>query len=276
MSAFMRFPNFRDKAFTLSYDDGTCHDIRLAKMINDYKLSATFNLCSFRDPAEESGWKLSESEALEIFSGDNIEVAVHCERHLTLTEVSPSVAARDILANREKLEKLFKKPVTGMAYPCGAYNDDVVGILKNCGIDYSRTTKSTEGFAVPTDWLRMPTTCHHDNPRLMELADKFLESEKFSYFWRNKPKLFYVWGHSFEFPNNNGWSKFEAFLEKVAGKDDVWYATNIEIYKYVRAFNRLVFSTDLEYVENPSAVDVYINVLNKEIVVPAGKIVVIQ
>ena len=44
------------------------------------------------------------------------------------------------------------------------------------GVAYARTVKSTEKFDLPTDWLRLPATCHHNNPRLMELAKKFVEN----------------------------------------------------------------------------------------------------
>ena len=32
MSTFLRFPGFKRKALTLSYDDGTCHDKRLVEI----------------------------------------------------------------------------------------------------------------------------------------------------------------------------------------------------------------------------------------------------
>ncbi len=274
MSAFMRFPNFKRKAFTMSYDDGTIYDVKLVKIMKDHGLSGTFNICDIDKGGD--GWRLSAKEAIELYRGKEIEVAVHCERHLTLTEVSAAAATRDVLMNKEKLEKAFGKIVTGMAYPCGAYNDEIVTMLKGCGIDYARTTRATEGFGIPKDWLRLPTTCHHNHSELFDITDRFLDSAKFSYFWKNKPKLFYLWGHSFEFESDKNWDLIERFADKIAGKEDVWYATNIEIFKYTRAFNRLVFSTDLEYVENPSALDVYIDVLGKELIVPAGATVEIK
>ena len=269
----MKYPGFLDKAVTLSYDDGTATDKRLVEIMRGYGLSGTFNICTLAD--EAGGYKLSYDEAREIFK-DGIEVAVHGERHLTWTEVEPAVAMRDIMANRERLEKIFGKIINGCAYPCGAYNDTVVDILKNAGINYARTTVATEDFRLPTDWLRMPATCHHNNPRLFELVDKFLGIEKASYFWSNKPRLFYLWGHSAEFKRDDNWDLIERFGEKIGGRKDVWYATNGEIYDYVRAFNRLIFSVDLTYVENPSALDVYVNILGKELVVPAGKTVEIK
>jgi len=274
MSALMNYPGFRLKALTLSYDDGVIYDKRLIEIMRAHALSGTFNVGNLAE--NPSGRKLTLDEARAVYLQDGIELAVHGARHLTWNQVEPAVATRDIMANREHLEKNFGKIVNGCAYPNGGYNDKVVEILKNCGIKYARTVQKTEGFALPTDWMRLAPTCHHDNPRLMELADEFLAIEKVKRFWGNRPCLFYLWGHSYEFNDKDNWSVIERFAEKMSGKDDIWYATNGEIYDYVEAFDRLVFSVDLSYVQNPTAIDVYINVLGKEIIVPAGKTVEIN
>ena len=44
------------------------------------------------------------------------------------------------------------------------------------------------------------------------------------------------WGHSYEFDNNDNWEVIENFAEYIGGRDDVWYATNIEIYDYVKDY----------------------------------------
>ncbi len=43
------------------------------------------------------------------------------------------------------------------------------------------------------------------------------------------PAMMYVWGHSYEFTNQNNWELMEDFCKLVGGRDDIWYATNIEI-----------------------------------------------
>lgn len=88
------------------------------------------------------------------------------------------------------LEAEYETIVRGMAYPQGTYNDCVVESLTQCGIVYSRTTVSTENFGMPTDWLRLPATCHHNNPHLMELAKKFIDEKGYT-----GPRMFYLWGH---------------------------------------------------------------------------------
>ena len=62
----------------------------------------------------------------------------------------------------------------------------------------------------------------------------------------------------------------------MAERNDVWHATNMEVYKYVEAFKRLVFSADGKRIENPSAIDVYLNVVDKDVIVKAGECVSIR
>ena len=88
----------------------------------------------------------------------------------------------------------------------------------------------------------------------MELAKRFVE-EKSRCFSDNR--LFYLWGHSNEFDNNENWEVIEKFAEYVGGREDVWYATNIEIYDYVKAYENLQTSIDKNIVHNPSFIDVW-------------------
>ena len=48
----------------------------------------------------------------------------------------------------------------------------------------------------------------------------------------------------------------EEFAEYMGGRDDIWYATNIEIYDYVQAYERLIWTADAGRVYNPSAIPV--------------------
>ena len=162
---------------------------------------------------------------------------------------------QEIMKDRENLERIFGGIVRGMAYPFGTYNDEVVKALGECGILYSRTIVSTGRFDVPVDWLRMPATCHHADSNVFTFIDKFLGENN-----EMTPWLFYMWGHTKEFDKNidhNSWAHMEEIAKKVSGKDDVWYATNIEIYNYVTAFNRLEWTANGSVVHNPSNVDVW-------------------
>ena len=85
--------------------------------------------------------------------------------------------------------------------------------------------------------------------------------------------LFYLWGHSYEFNDNDNWNVIEEFAEYIGNREEIWYATNGEIYDYVQAFNSLQFSANGAIIRNPSATDVYMCYRGKNVLVPAGKTV---
>lgn len=253
---YMRFPEGKPKALTFSYDDGVKQDVRLVDIFNKNDLKATFNINSgglaVTECVGEKGDsnKLSYDQVLELYK--NHEVAIHTLNHPYLDEISPAAATYQVIEDRKNLERMFKKPIRGMAYPMGTFNDNVVQILKNCGIAYSRTVISTENFDIPTDWLRLNATCHHNNPNLMNLANKFICETPNRFPW-----LFYVWGHSYEFDTFDNWNVIENFCTEISRKDDVWYATNIEIYDYTEAYRSLIIGVEENMFCNPSLIDIW-------------------
>ncbi|MBQ8815518.1 MAG: polysaccharide deacetylase family protein [Lachnospiraceae bacterium] len=258
---FMRFPGGKAKALTLSYDDGVEQDIRLIEIMKKHGLKGTFNLNSGLYAPEGKVYpegaihrRMSKSMALELYKDSGMEVAVHGLTHPFLEQLPTNLCTYEIMQDRINLEEDYGTIVRGMAYPFGTYSDDVVASMKQSGIVYSRTVVSTEKFSIPTDWLRLPATCHHNNPRLMELAQQFVENAGKS---NRGPALFYLWGHSYEFDSDDNWNVIEEFAEYIGGREDIWYATNIEIYDYIDAYNRLIFSMDWTKVYNPTATELY-------------------
>jgi len=270
---YMRFPGGRARALTLSYDDGVQQDKELMEILNRHGLKCTFNISSGLYAEEGTVYdegrihrRMTKSEALALYTDSGHEIAVHGLTHPWLEKLPLPVCVREIIEDRENLEAEYGGTVRGMAYPYGTYNDDVVSVLRNCGICYSRTVHSTEQFDIPTDWLRLPATCHHDNPRLMELAKNFLENPSWGAPW-----MFYLWGHSYEFEARNNWNVIEEFAEYMGGRKEVWYATNIEIYDYVKAYKQLNFNAAMTYVENPTAYELWFETNGKLYSVKPGE-----
>ena len=248
---FLRFPEGRAKALTFSYDDGVQDDRRLMSILDQYGMKGTFNLNSGLYSQKEGHSRMTKEEATELLKDSPHEVATHAFSHPFLATLPPAMIASDIIKDREALEEQFGTIVRGHAYPMGSYNDKVVEILKACGIAYARTTVSTERFDLPTDWLRLSATCKHTCPRLMSLAKQFADLKP-----THHAKLFYLWGHSYEFneKHDNNWHVIEEFCEYMGGREEeIWYATNIEIFEYMEDFDRLIFSANGDLVKNPTA-----------------------
>ena len=270
---FMCFPLWKEKALTFSYDDGNIKDRDLVELFNKYGVKGTFNLNSAKFSENGADYNISKKEVRKLYKGH--EVAVHTVTHPKLEGLPNSLIVKEIASDKEELEKLSGTIVQGMAYPFGTYSDEVIKVAKECGIKYSRTVEAHRSFKLPKSdsWLKMPATCHHADERLFELAEKFVSAEPSTAYWDYDGWLFYVWGHSYEFRTEEDWQRMEGFVSMVANRDDIWYATNIEIYEYIEAFRGLVYSNDATMVYNPSAIDVYMLHNKKRVVVKSGKTV---
>ena len=226
--------NGKLKAITFSYDDCTTQDVRLVELFNKYKVKATFNVCSglfgkkgelIREGVKVSHNKLPADKIKEIYDGH--EVAVHTLTHPYLQSIEDdNEIIRQIEEDRKNLESILGYKIYGMAYP-GNGNDAsrVADIIKECtAIKYARTTSSTLKFDLQDNlYLFNPTVHHHDYDNLFRLGEEFIKLKT------DTPKLFYIWGHSFEFDIFDDWGKFEDFLKLVSGKDDIFYGTNTEV-----------------------------------------------
>lgn len=256
---YLKFKDGKSKVLTLSYDDGVVQDIRMMKILDQFGIKATFNINSGlylpEDAVRERFYgRLKRSEAIQLYKNSGHEVAVHAFSHPFLEKQKTDEILTEILEDRKCIEEHYGTLARGMAYPYGTYSVEVEECLKKCGICYSRTIKSTENFKLPENWLELHPTCHHNNPKLMELAEAFVTHDR-PYLSDNW--LFYLWGHSYEFDNNDNWDVIEKFAEYMGGREDIWYATNIEIYDYIKAYESLQTSVDKRIVHNPSVMDVW-------------------
>ena len=245
---FMRFPEGKTKALTFSYDDGFLGDEQLIGIFNKHGLKGTFNVNTSRE-------ELQDTARYSIYNGH--EVAVHTVNHPFLDAMPGGALVDEILEDRKALEKITGKIVTGMAYPFHRGGEKIDEALTATGISYARVTAPTYKFTLPENWYLWHPTCHHNDEKLDELADTFLTADPNTNMYKYEPLLFYVWGHSFEFVNNDNWYVMENFAKKVENKPEVWYATNKEIYRYVEQYKRLEFSVDLSKVYNPTSDTMY-------------------
>lgn len=261
-SFVMLFKDGKRKALTLSYDDGTIHDRKLVRMMNQYGIKGTFNLnsglFSHKEQKVINGLntdfsRIDADEVKTLYLGH--EVASHTVNHPSLPALPSNIGAEEVLRDRKNLEVLTGELVRGFAYPYGTYNDAVENILNVCGIEYARTVISTENFEVPGNFLEWHPTCHHESPVLMELAKRFCTGNEGS------AKLFYLWGHSYEFSQKDNWQLIEDFFRFVSGyAEDIWMASNIEVMDYVMAFRGLKWSTDGRMVYNPAGISVWFEI----------------
>lgn len=277
---FLRFPKGKFKAVTLSYDDGRNSDIRLAETVSKYGMKCTFNICSGLIGENDGEPHLSANDIRRHLLSAGHEIAVHGRMHKAPGLITPAECTAEIFDCRRSLEKEFGIIIRGMAYPDSGIRvvtsatsvQKIYGVLSSLDIAYARTTEEEVSFALPCDWYNWKPTVHNTDPKVMQYAKEFMKLNKNElYLSRQGPKLFYMWGHSSEFDRFNNWELLDRLGELFSKSDDIWYATNIEIYEYVTAYDSLVFSLSGDLVYNPTAIDVWFELDGKIFCVKSGE-----
>lgn len=257
---YICFPGGKHKVLTMSYDDGRVEDRRLVSIFNQYGIKGTFHV---NGGLHQDRVPLEEYKTL--YEGH--EVSCHTYTHPTIARCPLEQVAAQVLEDRRVLEEAVGYPVRGLSYPNGSYSREIISLLPALGIRYSRTVTSTMSFAMPENFLEWNPTCHH-NRNLMELGQQFVDLFKTQYLY-----MMYVWGHSYEFTSQNNWELMENFCRLVGGRDDIWYATNIQIVDYMDAAKRLQYTAAGDKVYNPSFQSVWIEVDRKHVEIPGGQTV---
>lgn len=244
--------NGKTGALTTSWDDGGVADRQLISIMNAAGLKGTWNLNSGLLGIDQGsrGWerRISPDEISRLYDGH--EVAAHSVNHPSLIDMPDHVVFSEVIEDRRKLESLVGYPVKGMAMPFGTTDQRVRSILEKCGIVYARNVESRADFRHPVDFLNWSPTCHHK-------ADLFTLWGQFKSLTQNEGKLFYLWGHSWEFDDDRNWDHFEKFSTLTGADEQIWHATNYQLYEYVSAWRRLITTVDMSAVVNPSSVKLW-------------------
>ena len=146
------------------------------------------------------------------------------------------------------------------------------------GIVYARTLAGdNDSFKLPEDWYAWMPTAKHTNPQILEYARKFVDLQiEGQYIANHWPRLFYMWGHSYEFDTDNNWDHLETIFQILGGHDDIWYATNIEICNYVKAYESLEISVDGTMIYNPTVYKIWMEIDEKPYAVEPGQTITVE
>lgn len=277
------WPEGKQKVFTMSYDDGNDSDIPLVELMRRYHVKGTFNLNSGLWPEEirpyegKKQWRrLTMQECLELY-GDDMEIALHGRVHPSWDRLPSVGMMQDILDDRRELERATGRIIRGAAYPNGHFNQTAKDVLRLAGVEYCRAVKVNANFeALPVDFMELQGTVRNVDPKVIDVAKAFA-APKTPY---RKPWMMYLWGHSYEFVRDGSWDVIEEVLSIVGDREDIWYATNVEMVDYMKAVRRLQYNVDMTMVHNPSGQSVWVQItrgrpVETVVEIPAGKTVML-
>lgn len=243
------YPGGRDKAFSLSYDDGTLQDVRLVGLLNHYGLKGTFNLNSglmeqefeWTHPCGLTVKRLSQQQAADLYHGH--EIASHTRTHPYMQSLGREELLRELREDKQALERLFHKPVNGFAVPFDYYSDRIEQCVRECGFAYARISEESGTYQPDTDYYRWRAGIFHLDPALMEFVEGFLHTNE-------ELALCQIAGHAYDIDAENLWGTLEEIFCRVSRDASVCSMTTDELIGYLRAMNQAQLSE--EVIRNPS------------------------
>ncbi len=277
------YKNGKKRALTFSFDDGYPQDLRVIYSLNKYGMHGTFNLCSqrcsspaFAKDATKGITQLWEpSEAFRAAYNCH-EIASHTLTHLNLTELKTEEKRRQIVEDIKALSTLAGYTVHGFVSPFNQFDGEVIEIARSAGARHHRTGGRDVSFIPPKDFMHWTPTAHvcdlYDNDG-KKLINDFFESQE-------ELAVMMIWGHSYEHnvynnwatPNWTGcehrWDFFEKeLIPTLGGRDDIWYATCLEICDYNQAMKKAVIENNR--IENQSDIPLWFCADGKTVVLGA-------
>lgn len=233
---------------TTSWDDGHVLDLRLAGILDEVGVSATFYI-ALQNREIPSSDRLPHA-AIRALS-ERFEIGSHSQTHVVLTRVPQSRALREMADSKAALANLTGQPIETLSYPRGAHNRRLAAAARDCGYLYARTIRDFE-LAVPADLWQAGVALEAARPGVQKWPLLFARSiaagprsrhavtnwgdRAIDLFERARAVdgVFHLWGHSWVLERRNEWGTLRRVLRHVAQSPGVTMLTNSELARFSR------------------------------------------
>ena len=204
------------------WDDGVDDDIRLTELLRSKGAKASFNLNpglnlnershSFRYKDEKDVYRLARSELLLTYEG--FTIANHCYEHPWALKISHEEWERQVFDGRKALQDFFQQPILGFVFPYGQCDARTAEVVAKAGHTYARSCENATPCTPASNLFFQPTDCHFRNAEFWERYQKAKAAGS---------RVFYFWGHSYEFLTESDWANFSETLDRINDDPDtVW------------------------------------------------------
>ena len=231
------YPGGKAKAFNITYDDGVLQDVRFVELLNRHGLKGTFNLNS-KLMEEEFVWthpsgvevrRLSREAVKTLYDGH--EIASHTLTHPYMNELTQEQLRHQLGDDKKALEQHFGREVKGFAVPFSYYSDEIAKAAEDCGFEYARMSEFSLSYRPCTDWYHWKTGVYHIMPDLKPFMTGLLLTDR-------ELAVCQIVGHSYDLDTENLWETVETICKAAAEREDIWFCTNLELVRYLRAMEQ--------------------------------------
>lgn len=228
-----------NRIITTSWDDGHPLDIRIAELMDKYRIAGTFYI-----PKHNPQNTVMGDEQLIAIS-KKFEIGGHTLNHINLKQLKHSNQVNEIAGCYNWQHQLTGKIPQSFCPPFGAYNKSTLAVIFKTGFKVVRSTQllsfNKPGAVNPTTlqmfnhsgftyakhllirgrfsdfiwWLKSGSTAD-----LLKLTDFYLEQIDRS------GGCFHLWGHSWEIEQFGLWKELEIILKHLSQRPSFRYIEN--------------------------------------------------
>lgn len=227
-----KFPRNASCAVTTSWDDNESRNLKILEILNSMGLKGTFYIAP--DKPRDIG--LTDSE-LQTLAAAN-EIGSHTWSHVNLRRCDVNALSTELKDSKEYIHRITQSPVLGFAYPWGEHSSIAEKLVRENGYLFARTVEEgTLKFPPQNPYAWGVSVQALPRPRLLsrkahvylryvtgdwqELAIKLFNRAL------QRGSVWHLFGHAWEiFDRPHLKEDLQRILHKVAGRKDVWYATN--------------------------------------------------
>lgn len=227
-----------------SWDDGDLHDLKIAEMLGEAGLAATFYVPVCGLPGNRS---LLPKDLEDLVSA-GFEIGAHTMTHAILPDLHGKSLWYEVSECKQSLEYVTGQEVRMFCYPRGRYNQEVLEVVRKAGYCGARTTGmlsrrgSFNAFEMPTTLQAYP---HESYTYYKNLGKRWDLPGLYGYFselrqlrnWVDLGKklfdqafemggVWHLYGHSWEIEELNLWNDLRRMFDYVRERPGVIYATN--------------------------------------------------
>ncbi len=217
---------------TTSWDDGHPCDLKLAELLEQYGIQATFYT-----PQRSQRPVLSANDLRSI--ADRFELGAHGIDHVPLTALPFELAQRQVIESKAWIEQLTGQACTLFCPPLGRFHRAHVGMFAQNGLRGFRTVElgSIKAPQVCDGALKMIATTVQVYPhrkhtlamnalrrfKFFRAVNAFMKPQTLDWLestdhWLEQAHqtggVFHLWGHSWEIDELGWWSHLEEILQR--------------------------------------------------------------
>jgi peptidoglycan/xylan/chitin deacetylase (PgdA/CDA1 family) len=230
-----------------SWDDGSPQDLKIAELLQDAGLAATFYVPIFGS----DGRQTLLPEDLRSLASRRFEVGAHTMTHAVLSDLRGQRLWVEVNECKQVLQQILGCEVPMFCYPRGRFNQEVLETVRRAGYCGARTTRMLCSRG-PFNTFEMPTTLQaypHDSltyyknlSKRRDLPGLYRYVRELSHLrsWVELGKklfdqvlleggVWHLYGHSWEIDELGIWDDLKEMVDYVRQRPGVTYATNSQV-----------------------------------------------